>query len=85
MSIESIMLPVYEMVGDILESHGEHEFTVTPARHDIIQIAVDGQYVGMRVVRIEHRIAHILNIPLQRRVLTTLVIVKRATHSTHPR
>lgn len=43
----SIMLPVYEEVGDgVLESRGEHEFGIPPARHDLSQVTIDEHFIG---------------------------------------
>ena len=73
----SIMLPVYEEMGETLHSHGEHEFGINPARHDIVQVAVDGKFIGMRVERIEHRVTEAFLVPLERRVFNTIVVVRR--------
>ena len=71
-------MPVYEeeLLGGF-HSRGDHEFRFPPSRGDVIQTLIDEQYTVFEVLRIEHRTTTIVGIPLERRLLTPVVVVRR--------
>ena len=62
--IMSVMLQVAERSDGKLKDHGEHEFAIAPSPLDLVEIEVDGKFVGMKVLHIEHRFWRGLLVPV---------------------
>ena len=74
----SFMLQIAERIESEIRDHGKHEFSVRPISSDLLEVEVEGAFIEMRVLHIEHRAFRVMDgIPVPKRLLNPVVVVER--------